>query len=181
MPVVTFCMPVLSHQYLSVVLLVAFQTLTSLIQPKLAPELPSRMFVTSDPSSGKSAVGVEVGLPVGLILGDVVGKLVGEYVISSHMVYCSLMPCIHWQAPSTNRSLSVKRSHKPKLFLFGNTPSNSSSSWTPIHCATPFQMASQGVVGIHLPRFVQKSDSGPSGVGYSPMIRPPLREPPAIK
>jgi len=80
MPVVTFCMPVLSHQYLSVVLLVAFQTLTSLIQPKLAPELPSRMFVTSDPSSGKSAVGLAVGLMLGDADGDFVGLEDGDAV-----------------------------------------------------------------------------------------------------
>ena len=67
-------MPVLSHQYLLVDLSNDFQGLESLVQPKLVTELPSRMLVTSHPSSGKSAVGLSVGLKLGDTEGDVVGN-----------------------------------------------------------------------------------------------------------
>ena len=75
-------MPSLLHKYLLVDLSNAFQTLAleSVTQPKLVAEIPSRMLVTSHPSSGKLAV----GLAVGSILGDTDGDLVGDTCDSKH-------------------------------------------------------------------------------------------------
>lgn len=67
--------PVRSHQYFDVVPSLAFQTLPdSETQPKLSTELPSKMLATSQPSSGKSAVGWWVGLTLGDTEGDFVGE-----------------------------------------------------------------------------------------------------------
>lgn len=76
-----------------------------------------------------AGVGEDEGLPVGEELGDSVGDNVGEYVVSSHTVDWIPFSSIHWQAPSTKRSLSVNRVlHISKLFLFGRTKSKSASS-----------------------------------------------------
>jgi len=54
-----------------------FQALASLTQPNPAAELPSKILVTSTPSSGKSDVGFAVGLRLGDSDGDLVGSAVG--------------------------------------------------------------------------------------------------------
>jgi len=59
-----------------------------LIQPKFSAIFPAKMLDTSQPSSGKSTVGLDVGLTlgefdgplVGLVDGDNVGEVLGEAV-----------------------------------------------------------------------------------------------------
>jgi len=57
-----------------------FQALASLTQPNPAAELPSKILVTSTPSSGKSDVGFAVGLRLGDSDGDFVGLVDGADV-----------------------------------------------------------------------------------------------------
>ena len=72
-------MSVRPQLYLSVVPSPILPGLPVLVHPKCVTELPSKILVTNQPLSGKSAVGLSVGFRVGEVLGDLVGVVVGAF------------------------------------------------------------------------------------------------------
>ena len=131
------------------------------------------------PGVGVGVGSEEMGAPDGVDVGATEGAVAGAAVDEADRVGAAAgMPAVGGGGLTVvNIWCSWKIWSTGKLALFGSTPASCDSS-TPNHRPTAFQAASQGVVGMNLPRPTASLASSESRSGKRPRIWPPRTLPP---